>query len=234
MANNYTNEGHGSMNINTPLDKYQKVNKMAYNTLAAEYEKRVQIDLVGDIPIVDRVWNVAQKQKTGNFFTVLDVGCGHGVNLKLFNDKGAETTGVEFAPAMAEVARKVSPKSRIIVDNFLTFENGEQKFNLIFAKAFLHLFPLRDCSLVINKMKHLLDNDGCIYLATTLADTSIESYKVKTDYEGSRYRFRREWAPVDLKQFLSDHGLEILDEWANCESSRNKLWQNLILKKPST
>ncbi|NUT72761.1 bifunctional 2-polyprenyl-6-hydroxyphenol methylase/3-demethylubiquinol 3-O-methyltransferase UbiG [Pseudarthrobacter sp. C4D7] len=209
-------------------DDYLSINQRTYEALADQYYERSSQDFHNDIPIVDRIWSLLETVVERRPLEILDVGCGHGVNLKMFSDLGAITTGFDFSPAMLSVAHTISPSSLLVQGDFMAHD-WDAKYDLVFAKAFLHLFPFHDCPKIIQSMKSIVRDDGLIYLATTLAATSDEGYIVKHDYRGNLSRFRRNWTQGELKQFLLEQGLVIRGEWINDEPLREKTWQHVIV-----
>lgn len=72
---------------------------------------------------------------------VLDVGCGPGRYCAAFAMRGAEVTGVDFAPAMIDEARRLSIEAGVddrcnfVVSDVLAFHAGEP-FDIVIANGF--------------------------------------------------------------------------------------------------
>jgi SAM-dependent methyltransferase len=212
------------------LDDFLAHNREVYDELAAEYEKRVPADLLNDLPLVFRFWQNVRRRHPGRV-SLVDLGCGHGVNLAMFHALGATTTGVEFAARMADVARRTSPNSAIVENDFLSAELPPRHFHAVFAKAFIHLFPQAACANVMSRVNQITAAGGLLYVATTWSDRSYEGYFPKDDYPGARHRFRRFWSRDDLVALLQCHDFDVSDEWINVERGREKRWLNLIAEK---
>ena len=101
--------------------------------------------------IIDRIfrqgmvqrWDYLTQQMDWNGHSVLDVGCGPGRYMAAFVGRGAaHVTGLDFAAAMIEVARKNLEKVRaldkcdLIVGDFLTYNFGDRKFDSVVAMGY--------------------------------------------------------------------------------------------------
>lgn len=207
-------------------------NRETYDALAAEYRKRATSDFINDVPIVARVWYNLSLRDPNRPFRTLDVGCGHGVNVEMFARLGCISTGIDYSPEMVRVASEIAVRGTVVEGDFLS-SHWPDTFDLVFAKAFFHLFPLAECVGVLEKMASLLGRNGLIYVATTIGEQSGEAFVPKIDYAGSKTRFRRTWSKLDLVEFMVSNGLEIVDEWENTETGRGKRWQNLLVSPRS-
>lgn len=204
-------------------------NLRTYEMLATQYADRRDSDFENDIPFVDRIWQTLQSRVKRRPLTTLDVGCGMGVNVRMFQDRGALATGIDFSEAMVELARTTAPESRILHGDALASDFLEESFDLVFAKAFFHLFPLDECAMVLDSLRRYLAPNGLIYISTTLAASSHEGFFPKSDYSGLHTRFRRYWAPADLKAWFLGQGVDVHDSWNSYQPSQNKHWQNYLL-----
>jgi SAM-dependent methyltransferase len=203
-------------------------NRAAYDKLAVEYSRRVPSDLLKDLPLVYRVWTHLMTTCACRP-SIIDLGCGHGVNLAMFDRLGAQTTGLDFSPQMIQVGRTTSPSSHFIEGDFLSTTLSTQ-FHLVFAKAFLHLFPLQLCHAVLVKMRQLLLPHGLIYIATTTSECTTEGWLPKADYPDAPKRFRRLWREDDLLDLLGNNEFEVVDRWYNEERDRGKEWINIMMR----
>lgn len=212
-----------------PFAEFLTHNQRTYNLLAHAYAQRIPTDSVNDLPLVGRFWSHLRSRRPTGTIELLDLGCGHGVNVALFGELGAHVTGLDFATSMLEVAKCLSPDSDFINGEFLSTSIPHDVFDAVFAKAFIHLFPKVMSRILFQKIYEILAPDGLLYIATTLSDTSSEGYIPKSDYPGSPARFRHIWSRDELIQHLASVGFERIDEWVNTEPAREKTWLNLVL-----
>lgn len=204
------------------------LNAQAYDQTAAEYERRIGSDLLNDAPILHRVWG-ALGPTVGSTPRVIDVGCGAGVNLAMFSDLGAEVVGIDISGEMVRVASKTAPSARVIHGDVMTSSTAVESYDLVFAKAFVHLFPLSEFASIMNRLRGLIAPSGRLYLATTVHSYSYEGFYPKEDYAESPLRFRRYWNAQDLLNALSEHNFLVEDKWTNIDPRNGKKWINLVL-----
>ena len=96
------------------------IHKQTYDTLADEYESRVE----SLIPMTAEAVEICAKYlQPGS--SILDIGCAVGIAVKCFNDRGFLCTGIEFSHEMATYAKARNPMSNIIEDDFLQHEFKE-------------------------------------------------------------------------------------------------------------
>lgn len=209
------------------MEEYLRHNLQTYDALAPAYAQRVAADILNDLPLVYRVWSHVERHGIVAP-SLLDLGCGHGVNLAMFSRLGAITTGLDFSADMIRVARQVSPDSEFLNSEFLTCGLSAAAFDVVFAKAFIHLFPIAECSRVLERVRSIVRPGGLLYIATTWSLQSSEGYQVKADYAGGHSRFRRVWDYRELAGFCATHGFKVIDTWDNEERSRNKKWFNIV------
>jgi 2-polyprenyl-3-methyl-5-hydroxy-6-metoxy-1,4-benzoquinol methylase len=201
-------------------EKIIKQNKIAYDDLAEEYDKRVEKNEFGRI-----FSRILKNIKPGG--DILDIGCGVGTILEILNSKGFKTTGIDFSERMAYYAKKRNPQSEIIVGEFLETKI-ERKFDAIFAYAFIHLFPNNQLEKVLKKIRFLLNDEGIAIFATTKHKVSSEGYCEKEDYKKPVKRFRRKFTKEELENNLEKH-FEIVDYFEDSDFT-GKIWMLFIVK----
>jgi len=92
------------------------------------------------------------------FAGILDVGCGHGGLLDEDYCEFFYYTGIDLMPEFIEEARRRHPKATFILDDFLTHDFGNQKFDYVFGSG---IFSLKrddwqeNVFRVVSKMFHL-------------------------------------------------------------------------------
>lgn len=202
------------------------LNRMAYDRVAQQYETRAVSDAINDVPIVAAVMSAWRSRHEGTP-RLLDVGCGAGVNLRMFANEGCVVTGIDISPEMVTIAQENAPAAQVLEGDVMEIERRES-FDIVFAKAFLHLYPKVDAFNVLNHLTSFLVNDGIIYIATTAHQTPSEGFENKSDYEGSPARFRSRWTPGEWHELAKQAGLSIVCEWRNTDRRNNKNWMNLI------
>ncbi len=203
---------------------YISIHKEVYNALANEYEERNQaVYQVTKEAVDELVTHCASKA------TVLELGCGSGLAVKLLSEAGFSVTAVELSPNMIEVAKKVAPTATFIEGNFLKIDHAA-RFDAIFAFAFIHLFPKQDAMLVLQKVHSLLNAGGIFYVGTTKEGASAEGWEKKEDYETKPLRYRKRWTQEEFEQALQDTGFIIENSYMYSDPF-GKVWMDYIVRK---
>ncbi len=210
------------------MKRYILANKKAYDATAKEYDKRVKEYAYLDKLKVLRVLRLSGLKKP----SVLELGPGSGLCLSYFEKYGTrKTTAIDISPKMISVAKKRSPNTRFIRGDFLTTRFNE-KYDIIFVQAFIHLFPLSDARRVLRKIYSLLANNGFVFIATTIHEASSEDFSRKKDYTASKntVRYRRQWSQKDLLQEIKPYFSLAYKRYRN-ERKYKKMWMGLYLRK---
>lgn len=211
------------------MKTYIKINKNCYDELAEEYKNRLEEYKISDRKIAFPF--IEYLKKEFNKIKVLELGPGSGLNLLFLEDEGFQTTGIDISNKIISFAKEVSPKTNFIQGDFLEYNFGESKFDGIFAKAFIHLFPKKDAVFVLNKIWNLLKLNGAAFIATTVHDKSEEGYFEKLDYSKKLKRFRKKWTEQELINEIDNIGFKIFNKSYNIEHNKNKKWVNLVVIK---
>lgn len=96
---------------------------------------------------------------------VLDVGCGTGSHLLLYQQAGCEVYGIDMSPGMLKVAReKLGETAELHLGDASNSPFSDAQFDLISTTLTLHeMSPAMRIS-VLNEMKRILKPDGHILL----------------------------------------------------------------------
>ncbi len=133
--------------------------KDQYKNIAAWYDKIFE-------PMNSGLRNIGLKMypaKSG--MNVLDIGCGTGAHLKLYQKEKCNIFGIDLSEAMLKVAQKKlgSDADLKLCDATKTpFEDNT--FDLIFSSTVLHEMPQQVRVDVLNETKRILKKDGRILL----------------------------------------------------------------------
>jgi ubiquinone/menaquinone biosynthesis C-methylase UbiE len=97
--------------------------------------------------------------------TVLDIGCGTGVHLRLYQKHNCHVYGIDVSPAMIEVAgKKLGKEARICLGSATDMEFANDHFDLILCVMALHEMPEQAREDVLKEAKRVLKSDGRILL----------------------------------------------------------------------
>jgi SAM-dependent methyltransferase len=95
-------------------------------------------------------------------FTILDLGCGPGRDLKTFVQRGHRATGLEGAQALAEMARAHSG-CEVWQQDFLSLELPDAHFDGVFANASLFHVPRQELPRVLGELHATLKPGGVLF-----------------------------------------------------------------------
>jgi len=110
---------------------------------------------------------------------VLDVGCGTGTFLELFQKSGSELYGIDTSPSMLEIARgRLGEQASLHLDDATNMPFEDQNFDLVLSMLVLHEMDQDTRLSTIAEMKRVLKNDGQILLI---------------DFHAGRARFLKGW-----------------------------------------
>ncbi|MGH8691807.1 MAG: class I SAM-dependent methyltransferase [Burkholderiales bacterium] len=95
-------------------------------------------------------------------FTILDLGCGPGRDLKAFKDLGHVAVGLEAAPTFAAMARSHSG-CEVLEQDFLRLDLPPGKFDGVFANASLFHVPGQELPRVLGELRATLKPRGVLF-----------------------------------------------------------------------
>ncbi|MSR13650.1 MAG: class I SAM-dependent methyltransferase [Gammaproteobacteria bacterium] len=112
-------------------------------------------------------------------YTVLDLGCGPGRDLKTFRDLGHEAVGLDGSAQFVEMARNYSGCD-VFHQNFLALELPPARFDGIFANAVLFHLPSSALPQVLTALHASLKPDGVLFSSNPRGDN-------REGWNGDRY-----------------------------------------------
>lgn len=96
---------------------------------------------------------------------ILDVGCGTGTHLELYQRYECSLYGLDISPSMLEVAQKrMGDTAKLDLSNATEMPYEDNKFDLIITMLTLHEMPPATRSAAITEMRRVLKEDGRILL----------------------------------------------------------------------
>ena len=96
---------------------------------------------------------------------VLDVGCGTGTNLKLYQEADCKVFGVDLSPAMVAVTRKkLGKNANIYLCNAVQLPFRKRCFDLVAGFLTFHEMPGQFHSEVLGEMIRVMKREGRILL----------------------------------------------------------------------
>ena len=120
--------------------------------------------LVG--PLTDDIRAVGLRMfPTKEGMLVLDVACGTGTLLDLYQQTGCRVFGIDASVAMLEVARaKLDHAADLRLGDATRMPYADGRFDLITIVLALHEMPASDRSAVLNEVTRVMKKDGRVLL----------------------------------------------------------------------
>jgi SAM-dependent methyltransferase len=204
----------------TPGEEYSQARQVtAYNQLVSVYEERHELLQPVRHTVLD--WALAGLPSGS---TALEVGCGCGASLSLIAQRGFRAEGIDFSPDMVAAARQHSG-CRVSCGDFLAHTFAEQ-YDLVFAQAFIHLFPKREVIGVLRKVQSLARRR--VFFSTTINDVSSEGWEEK---DGA-VRYRSRYTRTELHHLITTvAGTEWTPDFLELPDPLEKLWLDVIITR---
>ncbi len=93
--------------------------------------------------------------------TVLDVGCGTGIQLASYQEAGCRVSGIDASPAMLTVARRrLGEQADLRLGDGARMPYPDAAFDLVLAATVLHEMLPEVRGIVLDEMKRVLRPDG--------------------------------------------------------------------------
>lgn len=151
---------------------------------------------------------------SGKGMRILDVGCGTGVQLANYQDRGAELFGIDLSTQMVNVAKSnLKGEAGLVNGDAIQLPYAMATFDLVISSLFLHQLNAESRTFVLDEIVGVLKPEGQILLIdfhpdsnrtlmgklTYLVITFVELFAGWEHYSNSR-------------QFLSQGGIPKLTE----------------------
>jgi SAM-dependent methyltransferase len=139
------------------LDELARLTLEHYNQRAEDFRQGTQNHDVGQ-----NIAALLQYLESTPPFTILDLGCGPGRDLKLFTGLGHIAVGLEGAGRFAEMARAASG-CEVWQQDFLKLELPQGRFDGVFANAALFHVPSQELPRVLRELHATLKPGGVLF-----------------------------------------------------------------------
>ena len=143
---------------------------------------------------------------------VLDVGCGTGAQLAIYEQAGCEVYGIDLSQSMLRIARtKLSEQAVLTSGDATRMPFPDQAFDLVISSLFLHQLDAGVRSVALEEAKRVVHPDGRILLVD-FHPGPVNSMKGKlTEIFISSVEFLAGWEHYsNSRDFLSRGGIPYL------------------------
>ena len=133
------------------MDPYRKIARR-YDALIEPFIKGLRATSMKMIPSKEEM-------------RVLDVGCGTGTYLNLYQKGGCKAFGMDRSPAMIDVARrKLGKRAKLHIGDAAHMPYPDGTFDLVVAFFALHEMPAFIRSAAVNESKRVMKKEGRMLL----------------------------------------------------------------------
>lgn len=144
-------------------------------------------------------------EKVSGVKTILDVGCGPGVYAEMLNEEGYDVTGVDYAQAALEKARKRVPEARFVLADGYRLPYERDSFDLVISIGALQC--LKDHRAFTREL-------GRVAKKAVILSTLRRRTKGDPDAELEKALKKDEWParsyhPDDLKSLLEEREFHV-------------------------
>ncbi len=136
-------------------------------------------------------------------FSILDIGCGPGRDLKTFIELGHQPVGLDGSAEFVQMARDYA-NCEVWQQDFLKLALPAQRFDGVFANASLFHVPSQELPRVLKQLHATLKNGGVLF-------TSNPRGENREGWNGDRYGAYFE-LPA-WRQFMNDAGFTELEHY---------------------
>jgi len=158
---------------------------------------------------------------------VLEVGCGTGTNLKLYQQARCEVYGIDLSPSMVKVAsNKLGEQADIKLGDASQMPYSDGYFDLVIAMLTLHEMPNSIRPPVMDEMARVMKQDGRLLLVDfhpgPIRFPKGWLYKINIlffERIAGREHFR------NYRDFLAGKGLPPLIETNNLYVEKKNYWR---------
>lgn len=135
------------------------MNKDPYRKIAGLYDKYVE-------PASRSLRKVGLRlAPAGKGMRILEVGCGTGTNLELYQRHGCEIYGIDLSPSMiAQAKNKLGPDVVLHLGDARNMPFEDNYFDLVIAMLTLHEMPQEMRNPVVNEMRRVVADNGRIMI----------------------------------------------------------------------
>jgi SAM-dependent methyltransferase len=125
------------------------------------------------IPVYKKILN---KSRLAGGASILDIGCGSGLFLKMAEAKGACITGIDLSDALLKIARERNPSAKLLNQDMADLPFEDQSFDLV--TGFNSFQYAEDFTRVLKEIMRVLKDDGKLVIGVWGTATECESLKV--------------------------------------------------------
>jgi len=153
--------------------------------------------------------------------SILDVGCGVGVDSKYAMLKGYDVVGVDLSEKMLETAKSNCPEIDFHLEDIRHLKFNDKKFNGIIASCSLIHIPKVDVPKTLENFSRMLSDNGVLYIG--LCSGQSEELFIEEPFKPDEKLFLNIIAYDEIESLLNDIGFKILKRYERKAEKKEEL-----------
>ena len=200
------------MNLHLHEINEVEVTRETYNEIASEYTRNLKNPyLAGSEAYHEEAMDKFVALLPDKEHRVLDLGCGFGLDLGSFLERGLEIIGIDISEGMLALAQQRFPKIELHKMDMRQLNFNKGRFGGVWASHCLYHVPKRDIGRVIEQIKHVLVAQGAFFSSLKLGcGEGIDREVQSVSYPG-KPRFYALYTEAEVKDMLRDFDFINLD-----------------------
>lgn len=200
------------MNLHLHEINEVEVTRETYNEIASEYARNLKNPyLAGSETYHKEAMDKFVALLPDKEYRVLDLGCGFGLDLGGFLERGFEIIGIDISEGMLALAQQRFPKIELHKMDMRQLNFNKGHFGGVWASHCLYHVPKRDIGRVIEQIKHVLVPQGAFFSSLKLGcGEGIDREVQSVSYPG-KPRFYALYTEAEVKDMLRDFDIINLD-----------------------
>ncbi len=191
-----------------------------YNTIANDYalafkekpeERKKILEFITSLPIKPKI---------------LDIGCGNSDYFYLFQEQGADYTGIDLSIEMIKIAKKTNPEGKFLVQDMREMDFHEKTYDGVYCfYSLIHLSDL-DIRKTLKKINYISRETGKLLIG--LQEGRGEVYK-KSPFSNKGEMYINLFTQESITVFLNEAGYKVESVEISTEIEKNKLPYNKMM-----
>jgi SAM-dependent methyltransferase len=236
------------------LQSILEINRAAYDMLAGTYKGTTGIRQENAKKwLTQRLPQITATARP----TALDIGCADGTHSRVLSALGYAVTGVDFSAPMIAAARELSDdptlpnKPRLLHGEFLAGryvdDRGteapldDERFDLVLATAFVHLFPPEADDDALRKVLGHVIPGGTALISTTADPADLRGLEIKAGADGqTARRWRNHYTAESFMWLVREAARDAYGVKASVRpwvigdpDADGKLWIDVAVRRPA-
>ena len=159
--------------------------------------------------------------------SILDMGCGPGVEIAHCKEKGFKVEGIDLSAEMVDLARHKNPEVKISLANILEFNTSQKYDSCIASYSLIHL-PKKNLPEALSNIHSCLKKDGYLYVAVHEGQSNEGLYD--EPFDPSLKIFLNIFTKEEISELLIKTGFRIVEtKTRDATSSEEFSFRKLIL-----